>query len=262
MIESKANSRLKNLRLLLRDKAARKEQGCFIAEGIKLSMEAPAERVREVYVSESFLLAHEAEAFAKGTEPVVVKDELFDSLCDTKAPQGILTVAETVIWDEEAVLGENAPLLLIAESVRDPGNAGTILRSAEAAGAAAVFFSADSAEAENPKTVRASMGSIFRVPCFYKENIAQLLRDLSERGIRSYAAHLEGSVPYDEPDYTGGSAILIGNESRGLTKEAAAAADARIRIPMCGEVNSLNAAMASGICLFEAARQRRKQQAL
>ena len=257
MIESRANSRLKNIRLLLRDKAARKEQGCFIAEGIKLSMEAPAQRVLEVYVSESFLAAHKAEAFAKGTEPVVVKDDVFDSLCDTKSPQGILTVVSAMAWDEESVLDGKNPLFLIAESVRDPGNAGTILRTAEAAGADAVYFSADSAEAENPKTVRSSMGSIYRVPCFYKENIAQLLRELSERGVCSYAAHLEGSVPYDEPDYTGASAIVIGNESRGLTAEAANAADARIRIPMCGQVNSLNAAMAAGLCLFEAARQRR-----
>ena len=110
----------------------------------------------------------------------------------------------------------------------------------------------------NPKTIRSTMGSIFRVPFYITEDLHGTLGQLQEKGIRVYAAHLEGSVCYDEPDYTGGTAFLIGNEGNGLRDEVAECADHFVLIPMQGKAESLNAAVAAAVLMFEAARQRRK----
>lgn len=150
-----------------------------------------------------------------------------------------------------------APLFLLLEDIQDPGNAGTILRTAEAAGVTAVFSTKGTVDFFHPKTIRSTMGSIFRVPVFVLEELPPFFETLGRAGIRSFAAHLRGSLAYDRADYRGGSIFLIGNEGNGLTEETARAADTLIRIPMAGKVESLNAAMAAGILLFEAARQRR-----
>ena len=120
-----------------------------------------------------------------------------------------------------------------------------------------MILSKESVDIYNPKTIRSTMGSIFRVPFYITEDLHGTLGQLQEKGIRVYAAHLEGSVCYDEPDYTGGTAFLIGNEGNGLTAETAKLADTYIRIPMGGQLESLNAAMAAGILMYEASRQRR-----
>ena len=153
-----------------------------------------------------------------------------------------------------------APLLLFLEDLQDPGNAGTILRTAEAAGVDAVFCTKNTVDYYHPKTIRSTMGSIFRVPQCVVEDVPDFFGTLRKAGIRSFAAHLRGKRAYDEEDYRGGSIFLIGNEGSGLSETAAAGADALIRIPMAGEVESLNAAMAAGILMFEASRQRRRGQ--
>ena len=109
----------------------------------------------------------------------------------------------------------------------------------------------------NPKVIRSTMGSVYRMPFLYVESVVSLAQELKDRNIRTFAAHLHGKNSYDQESYTGGTAFLIGNEGKGLTDEAADSADCLIRIPMCGKVESLNAAMASGILMYEAARQRR-----
>ena len=109
----------------------------------------------------------------------------------------------------------------------------------------------------NPKVIRSTMGSVYRMPFLYVESVVSLAQELKDRNIRTFAAHLHGKNAYDQESYTGGTAFLIGNEGKGLTDEAADSADCLIRIPMCGKVESLNAAMASGILMYEAARQRR-----
>ena len=115
----------------------------------------------------------------------------------------------------------------------------------------------DTVDIYNPKTIRSTMGSIFRMPFYITEDLHETIRQLQEKQVRVYAAHLEGSVCYDEPDYTQGTAFLIGNEGNGLTAETTKLADAYIRIPMGGQLESLNAAMAAGILMYEANRQRR-----
>ena len=158
----------------------------------------------------------------------------------------------------------NAPELIrpggiyaVLHQLQDPGNAGTIIRTGEGAGVSGVFLTKTCVDITNPKVIRATMGSVYRIPFLYVEDVVSLKQQLQDRGIRFFAAHLQGKNSYDREDYKGGTAFLIGNEGKGLTDQAAEAADCLIRIPMCGQVESLNAAMAAGILMYEAARQRR-----
>ena len=134
---------------------------------------------------------------------------------------------------------------------------GTIIRTAEAAGVDAVFMSKDCVDIYNPKTIRSTMGSIYRMPFIYIEDILNLLDLFRKNGVKSYAAHLDGEKFYDQEDYCSGTAILIGNEGNGLRDEVTEKADKLVKIPMHGEVESLNAAIAASVLMFEVFRQRR-----
>ena len=131
------------------------------------------------------------------------------------------------------------------------------LSAGEAAGVTGVIMSHDCVDIYNPKVIRSTMGSVYRMPFVYVEHLPETLEVLAEAGIHSYAAHLKGKNSYDQEDYTRGTAFLIGNEGNGLRDEVADVAECYIKIPMCGEVESLNAAVASSVLMFEAARQRR-----
>ena len=155
-------------------------------------------------------------------------------------------------------MGIEKPLLLILENIQDPGNLGTMLRSSEGAGVTGVILSKGSADVYNPKVIRSTMGSIFRMPFMYVDNLPAFVEKLSERGIKTYAAHLKGKRNYDKFDYTKPTAFLIGNEGNGLSKETADAASEYVLIPMKGQVESMNAATSAAILTFEASRQRRK----
>lgn len=145
---------------------------------------------------------------------------------------------------------------MILEDLQDPGNVGTILRTGEGAGVSGVFLTRTCVDITNPKVIRATMGSVYRMPFAYVEDVPSLKKVLEKRGIHLFAAHLQGKKAYYEESYQKGTAFMIGNEGKGLTDRAAGEADSLIRIPMCGQVESLNAAMAAGILMYEAARQR------
>ena len=202
----------------------------------------------------------ENRVFLLPVKPEVVSDEVFARMSDTQSPQGVLAVLKQPGYTLEQILdsGKKAPLLLLLEHLQDPGNLGTILRSAEGAGVSGVILSADSVDLFNPKVVRSTMGAIFRLPFFYPENFLQTIGEIKKKGIRVFAADLEGSRDYDLEDYTAPSAFLIGNESRGLSEEAKALADRRIFIPMEGKLESLNAAVSAAVLVYEGARQRRR----
>ena len=168
-----------------------------------------------------------------------------------------MTVLKKPSYTLEDILGGKNPLVMILEDLQDPGNAGTILRTGEGAGVSGVLLTKTCVDITNPKVIRSTMGSVYRMPFLYVESVVSLAQELKDRNIRTFAAHLHGKNSYDKESYTGGTAFLIGNEGKGLTDEAADSADCLIRIPMCGKVESLNAAMASGILMYEAARQRR-----
>ena len=257
MITSASNARVKNVIQLNQKAKVRREQGLFVAEGKKMFLEAPADWVSEVYVSESLSADKEIMERAEKFFCEIVKDSVFRQMCDTKTPQGILTVLKLPVWTEEDVLGGDAPLVMVLEDLQDPGNAGTILRTGEGAGVKGVLLTKTCVDITNPKVIRSTMGSIYRIPFLYIEDVVSLKKKLADRGIRTFAAHLKGENSYDREDYRGGTAFFIGNEGRGLTDSAAETADCLIRIPMCGKVESLNAAMAAGILMYEASRQRR-----
>jgi len=221
-------------------------------------LEAPESWVSQVFVSETVSQDGELMSQAEKYPCEIVKDSVFRQMCDTKTPQGILTVLKLPSWSEEEVLAGKNPLVMVLEDLQDPGNAGTILRTGEGAGVSGVFLTKTCVDITNPKVIRSTMGSIYRMPFLYVEDVVSLEKKLKEKEIRSFAAHLKGENSYDQESYKGGTAFFIGNEGKGLTDQAAEAADCLIRIPMCGKVESLNAAMASGILMYEAARQRRE----
>ncbi len=230
----------------------RHEDRVFIVEGIKMYRELPEDMIIQTILSASFAKAHPE------ISGDVIPDSEFEKLSDTKTPQGILALARFFDYTADDIFITESGLIVILENIQDPGNAGTILRSAEAAGAAGVIFSEDSVDPYNSKVIRATMGSFFRVPFIVCSDLTDILDRIRASGGSSYAAHLKGAQDYDLVDYSGLSAFVIGNESKGLTDACADACDQRIRIPMLGKVESLNAAQAATILLFEAASQRRK----
>ena len=260
MINSTSNKQVKRV-ANLRDKAkARREEGVYVAEGLRMCREYKPDDVEILYITESFGKQEENKKWLRGFKFEIVTDEVMHYMADTKTPQGVLAVAKQKKCTLEDILKKTKTqkLLMILENIQDPGNLGTIIRAGEGAGITGVVMSSDTADIYNPKVIRSTMGSIYRMPFLYVEDVVSLEKKLKEKGIRSFAAHLKGENSYDQESYKGGTAFFIGNEGKGLTDQAAEAADCLIRIPMCGKVESLNAAMASGILMYEAARQRRE----
>ena len=255
MITSSSNAQVKNIIALNKKAKERREQDVFVAEGWKMFQEAPKEWLKKVYVSESGSKTHEMPS--DGTEYEVVDDRVFQAMCDTKTPQGVLSVIRMPHYTEEEVLNNGkTPLLMVLEDLQDPGNVGTIIRTAEGAGVTGIIMSRGTADIFNPKTIRSTMGSVYRMPFLIVDDAVAFVKRLKERGICTYAAHLHGVHSYREEDYTGGTAFLIGNEGNGLSDEISAKADDLIRIPMCGQVESLNAAISTAVIAYEVLRQR------
>ena len=246
VIRSASNEKIKRLRALKDSAKERKKSGLFTAEGVKIWREAPKELVKEVFISESF--AKEAEINTGEAACHVVEDGLFQRACDTKTPQGIMTVFAQPVYDTEGLITKD-PLIVVLENVQDPGNVGTIIRTAEGAGAK-VILSRGCADIFSPKTIRSTMGSVFRVPFVITDDILSAVKKLKAAGIKLYAAHLAAEKYYDEHDYSEGTAFLIGNEGNGLTDELAREADELLKIPMEGKLESLNAAVAASILMY------------
>ena len=278
IISSGSNPRIRKLVELQKKAKLRRETGLFVIEGSRLCADTPAQYIKEVYMTEKRIRnASEKEKRLMQEHPVtLVTEEAMAKAADTTTPQGILCVAKMPVYSRESLLGKTAgeaqeadkadgrgsacggaPLLLVLEDIQDPGNLGTIFRTAEAAGATGILMSRGTVDLFHPKVVRATMSAIFRMPFYISNDLCAEISALRENGIRSYAAHLGGKRAYDELPLTQGCAFLIGNEGNGLSAELTAKADEKIIIPMAGGAESLNAAMAAGILVFEAARQRR-----
>ena len=185
----------------------------------------------------------------------VVTEEQMKKLTDTVTPQGILCVVRQPSYTMEDIINHPGHrLLMILEDIQDPGNLGTIFRTAEGAGASGIIMTKGCADLFNPKVVRSTMGSIYRVPFFVTDDIEQTISLVKNAQIEVFAAHLKGEHFYDEIEYKD-AAFLIGNEGRGLKDSTASLADTYIKIPMSGELESLNASMAAGILMYEHNRQ-------
>lgn len=223
--------------------------------------EIPQEQLVKVYVSETFAdkQKEEINRLKDRRKLEYLSDHVFQYVSDTKTPQGILCVVRQSTYCLEDILEAEDAHLLVLDNLQDPGNLGTILRTAEGAGVTGIIISKESVDIYNPKVIRSTMGSIYRVPFVYVEDLKEAIAKVKAHGIFTYAAHLDGKNSYDKEDYTKKTAFLIGNEGNGLRKEIADLADTWIRIPMQGQVESLNAAIATSVLMFETARQRRNQ---
>jgi TrmH family RNA methyltransferase len=256
MITSVNNPRIKQV-IHWRDKGRdRREDQVFVAEGFKMWEEVPPEWIKEIYLTESAMEKLHSSWDLSRSEYELVSEEVFSKMSDTKTPQGILLVLKQPIYEMEEILSRENPLLLLLEELRDPGNLGTIFRTGEGAGVNGILMSPGTADVFHPKVIRATMGSIYRVPFLYLDDWEQGLRQVKEAGVRLYAAHLGGHSTYWNQPYAHGTGFLIGNEGNGLRESTAAMADELIRIPMEGKLESLNAAMAAGLLLYEAKRVR------
>lgn len=256
MITSTSNRQIKNIIHLQKSGKLRKEQGVFLTEGIRMFREIPDSDLVMAYVTENW--REQLPSFwQEGEQYEVVSDSVFSAISDTQTPQGILAVVKQRIYEREALLGTSAqvPCILLLEKLQDPGNLGTIMRTAEGAGVTGIMMSRDTVDLYNSKVVRATMGAVFRLPFCYEDSISDGVDWLKTQGICCYAAHLSGNILY-QYDYRTPCCFFIGNEGNGLSPMLSEKADALVRIPMAGQVESLNAATAATVLMYETMRQR------
>jgi TrmH family RNA methyltransferase len=257
VVSSRANARVKQLRAAFQGHA-RLSGGMVAIEGDHLLEEALRSGMvlKSVFVSERRAVPG---IVPRGVEVLRLTDEVFGSVVETQSPQGVAALMVPPVFSVEDVLGGGsaAALILVAAGLQDPGNLGTLVRSAEAFGASGVLTTAGTVSAWNQKALRASVGSVFRVPVV-GVTAAEVV-ELKGRGVRLIAAvgaEDSGVVAAQEMDFTAACAVMIGNEGSGLAAEWMEMCDARVTIPCPGDVESLNAAVAGSLLLYEASRQR------
>lgn len=263
-ITSRQNPRVKYLRRLHR-RSFREEAGRFLVEGVKFVAEAlEAEWPVDVVVYTERLVRDErgarllSAAQSRGIPLWETTEAVFKDIATTPSPQGVMAVAAVRTFAPEDVLARPDPLVVIVDGLQDPGNLGTIIRTADAAGATGVFLLPGTVDACHPRTVRASAGSIFHLPVVRAPDGDALLSFLRRRGVTVFATDVRGESSLYDCDLTGSVAVILGGEAAGTRPVFLAGADFRVRIPMPGRAESLNAAMAGAIFLFERVRQRLK----
>lgn len=260
MITSTANGQVKHVVNLMNKAKYRRENRKFVVEGIKMVLEAPDESVEKIFAAKSFVQSHESGLEnIKWDSPKVetVSDNVFKQMSDTMTPQGIMAIIKMKESSVNEIVGQDKAFVMVCEDLQDPGNLGTIIRTGEGAGVSGIIMSRNTVDVYNPKTIRSTMGSVYRVPFLYTDNLPETIRQMKVLGVKVYAAHLNGNNSYAKEDYFGKCAFLIGNEGNGLKKDTAALADKLIKIPMEGSVESLNAAVSAAILMYEVNRQRR-----
>lgn len=248
-LSSVQNPDIRRLRAL-RHAKGRMEQGCFLVEGVKLVTEALR------YAQVVTVLADEAmrDTFAplleKAADGILSPAHVVEAVCETRQPQGICAAVRfPALLDLDAARGA----VLALDGVQDPGNVGTMLRTAEASGFSAALLSPTCADAFAPKTVRATMGSIFRLPLL-RASLTEALPLLKSRGFRLVTADSRGESFFDSAErFHAPLALIIGNEGNGISPEVNALADLRVALPMRGHAESLNAAVAAGILMYSIA---------
>ena len=267
MITSTNNNQIKNIIALNKKARERKAQRLFVVEGIRAVAEVPSSLLHAIYYVEGFGTSEDGAAFisqisAKApTVPIEeVAKKVFDSMSDTVTPQGVLALVKMQDFTMEDVLGASSGKpahIVVLESLQDPGNMGTIIRTAEGAGATGIIMNSTTVDLYSPKVVRSTMGSIFRVPHIVVSDLAATIEELkTKHGVSVYAAHLKGEKFYDEFDYNGPTAFMIGNEGNGLTDQMSSHATSYLKIPMEGQLESLNASVAAALLMYETHRQR------
>ena len=243
IITSESNGQIKELIKLQKQARERRKTKKFVAEGIKMVLEA----INFDKLDKLERIPYE-----------VVADNVFKQISDTVTPQGVLATVNMPEYDVKEILSDERKAWVLLDDLRDPGNLGTIIRTSEGAGMSGVIMSKESVDLFNPKVVRSTMGAIFRVKFCYVESLIDIIEEIKKSGYDVYATAMEGSEVYDCVDYTKGSAFIIGNEANGVSDAVFEKASKRIRIPMEGKLESLNAAVSAAIIMYEMARQKRK----
>ncbi len=259
MLENPRSPRVRAVAKLTK-RSARNETGLFLLEGPQAAREALAFRpdtLVEVFATPTAMERHpEVRDAVKdaGLDVVFTTEAVLDAMADTVTPQGIVAVARQTPTSVRDVFAESPRLVVICEEVRDPGNLGTIIRAADAAGADAVVLTGRTVDPYNPKVVRATTGSLFHLPVAVGVELATAVEKAHHAGMRVIAADVGGSdflaarELLAEP-----TAWLFGNEARGLEESALALADLSLRLPIYGSAESLNLATAASVCLYESA---------
>ena len=198
MITSASNQKIKILINIIQKSKARREQDVFITEGMKMFQEAPMDKIVEVYVAESFYETGTAREKIQQCGYEILSDELFKKVSDTQTPQGILCVMKQYHYELEDLFQKENPLFLILEDIQDPGNLGTMIRTAEGAGVDGIIMTKGTVDIYNPKTIRSTMGSVYRMPFIYTDDLLGVMKQLQEKQVKLYAAHLKGNQFYHQ----------------------------------------------------------------
>lgn len=290
-ITSTGNKLIREVRDLEKKARARRESGLFIAEGERLCSEIPVAYIERIFVADDYdgrlpefagEVSHDVQnakmraeagsnAAQASSHPLQPSDisgqrnhapqrapkifqvprELMEHMSDTKNSQGILAVVRQKKYTE--LPGD---FFLILDTLQDPGNMGTIFRTAEAAGVDGILMNRDCVDVYSPKVVRATMGAMFRMPFIVSDDLPAEIRRMKSEGVQVYAAHLRGTKNHWDFDYRQPTAFMIGNEGNGLQDAIADLADTYLRIPMMGHTESLNAGVAASVLMYETLRQR------
>ena len=256
MITSTQNPRIKHLLLLQQKSAQRRADGLFVVEG-RREVEhclAAGFTLRTAFVCEE--IAGSPFSLPPGPEMVPVSPNVYERIAYRGGTEGVVAVVEARRTRLSDLQLSASPLIVVLESVEKPGNLGAVLRSADAAGADAVVVCDPLTDLYNPNLIRSSIGALFTVPCVACST-EECIAFFKERGIRILTAQLQDSSLYYDTPMTGPTAIVMGTEATGLTEQWRQAADAHIRIPMLGRLDSLNVSVSAAILLFEAVRQRK-----
>lgn len=256
-ISSKNNVRIKHVNKLKKDSRIRGALGLFVVEGARLCGDALRSGIE---ITEFYFSLGGSKKYSDITENIIEKaglsfeisDAVAQNLTDTQHPQGLFCVCRML--DKNLALDKmnNKGFYIALEDIRDPNNLGTILRTAEALGVDGVFLSRGCCDVYNPKVLRGTMGSIFRLPIMVVDHFSALMAELSGRGIQTLASvPAQAHCSITEMERAGGICAVIGNEGSGLTPETIAACTMTVTIPMKGRAESLNAAMAAGIIMWQ-----------
>ena len=257
-IESRENKIIKKVNAL-KTKKNRDNEGLFVVEGIRFVKEIPEDwNVKCYIIAQPLVEESPIDAYEKRAMVYIVDEDIFQSISDTKSPQGILAICEKKEFNLLDVMHKEKehPLYVLVEEMNDPGNLGTVIRTADACGADGIFLSMGSVDIYNPKVLRSTMGSLFHVPIVQNLTIEEMVAAMKSKEIPIYAAHLKGQeYPYGLP-LEKSCAFFMGNEARGLSEKSANLCKTWVKIPMLGQAESLNASMAAGILMYEVVRQR------
>ena len=258
MLTNPRADRVRSVAALSR-RSTRQRTGLFVAEGPQSVREAvrfAPDAIRDLYITAEAATRHTDIVAAATTAGVLVHEctpEVLAAMSDTEAPQGLLAVCRVLTTSLDAVLASRPRLLLVLAHVRDPGNAGTVLRGADAAGADAVIVSAASVDVWSPKVVRSTAGSVFHLPVVTGLPVPEILAHLRAAGIATLAADGCGARMLPDVDLSRPHAWVMGNEAWGLPEDVRADCDEVVRVPIFGHAESLNLAMAATVCLYASA---------